>query len=250
MWQSFLSFKNEVQFAVRQKILKDFKIRKKLPVVRPDPSEEVFYSKLIHSILPKQLCDSYSCVWDVGCRDWSYVNSLAKSFSNATLFGVEVDSSRRYWNFYRRQDYIESSAEALRKAGKNIQCFYKDFRNIYTIPKKENQNKAAFCFFFPFVSDDPCLSWGLPRHFVCFKELLIHTLKLADPKQILLFSSHQGEWEFQLARQAYEELNIKTKTQIIKSEEHFIPSQLLPAKVLTFSFPHDVYVIASFPDLR
>jgi hypothetical protein len=159
---------------------------------------------------------------DVGCRNWSYVPALAHFFQNAQLTGIEVDGWRRYWNLYRRIDMARAYAYQLRKEGRQIQVLEKDFRevNAVSIPGKKI-TQSVFCFFFPFLSENPCFKWGLPSRFVNFTDLLKHAQNLAESmnSKPRFISSHQGEWEAEEAQKIYSQLKIPIQKKSVSVEE-------------------------------
>ena len=79
--------------------------------------------------------------------------------------------------------------------------------------------RRAFLLFFPFVSENPCLKWGLPKSFADFPSLLRQALRLSPGAQPLLLSTHQGEWEAEIARESYRGLGISVRKSRIEAEE-------------------------------
>ncbi len=170
---------------------------------------------------------------DVGCRNWSYAAALGEAFPRARLLGVEVDGGRRYWDLYRRRDLAEAYASDLRKNGREAKCLFRDFRKISKVDLPRGE-QVAFCFFFPFVSARPCVKWGLPLQFVAFDSLLEHSRTISEKSMIM--SCHQGEWEAEIAKQAYESNRI-TADQIVIAPDEFTglwPAQH-PIHILTYS---------------
>jgi hypothetical protein len=186
-----------IQFSLRQKAWGRLKLRRRLPEARSEASELELYlhfTQLARSCTPTS---ATSDVIDVGCRNWSYVGALRQAFPNARLLGIELDGYRRYFNLFRRIDFARAFAKHA-----DAQVFHADFLSL----SKGSLNlgpSPLFVFFFPFVSDHPCLKWGLPTQYVDFLECLRHARALAAEGPFAILSVHQGEWEGELAAKIY-----------------------------------------------
>jgi hypothetical protein len=78
-----------------------------------------------------------------------------------------------------------------------------DFRDV-SPEALAPESRAVCCFFYPFVSEDPCQGWGLPARFARYEELLSHARKMMEgAASAALVACHQGEWEAERARQIY-----------------------------------------------
>lgn len=207
---------NSLKFVLRQRIWGEIRLRRSLPPPASGKhieNERAFYKKLICRVFTHEERVKFSQVWDIGCRNWSYAPALAETLPNAELVGVEVDGSRRYWNLFRRKDQVQSQVDELLLAGKRARCMFEDFK---TVPLGPIEGKALFCFFYPFVSEEPCLKWGLSLEFVDFGALLKHAL--TQPNSVL-FSVHQGEWEAEIARKVYRDLGLEYKELVVPVEQ-------------------------------
>ncbi|HAR42111.1 MAG TPA: hypothetical protein DCS07_05690 [Bdellovibrionales bacterium] len=233
------SFLNQISLKLRHRFWGNWQLRSGLPTVQPqEPArlkERQFYDLVLKRAFSPDEAQRQNLVLDVGCRNWSYLASIADFFQNAQLEGVEIDSLRRYWNLYRRVDYANAYAQAFRKQGRQIECFADDFLK-FAWRKAPRGKPPLFCFFFPFVSENPCLQWGLPRQYADFGALVEHASKLANSnyQDAQFFSLHQGEWEGVLARAIYLEQGVEiTSEGVISADEfkNFWPS------------PHDVWFI-------
>jgi hypothetical protein len=211
---------NELQFSVRERYLGQVALRRGLPSLPPLPpsltAEQRYYTQVLRRAFglgfpgsgstetrQKEAVPPIQLLIDVGCRNWSYARALAEFFPHAELSGVDVDGARRYWNLYRRIDVANAHAAALANQGHVAKAECKDFQNLRELP---SEKITLFTFFFPFVSENPCLGWGLPARFVNFQQLLRHSVRLADAAQTPgahWISAHQGEWEAEEARLAY-----------------------------------------------
>ena len=236
----------EFQFRFRDQIVGKWKLRSGLPRIAPDsPSarrEQAFYELILKRAFPDPAESRFTTVWDVGCRNWSYAPALERFFEkNALLIGVEVDGSRRYLNLYRRRDFAEAHADRLRSKGRTAQFIAKDFRQVQVRAQTEIKTQAdlspklLFCFFYPFVSEHPCLKWGLPSGFSNFSELLVRASEITNESQAhgKILSLHQGEWELDLALAAFQKVGLTVQTKKIASEEW---RGLWPS-------PHDAFIL-------
>lgn len=221
-----------VQFGLRERALGRLPLRTSLPkpVVNPQViAEREFYRHMLGRALGEQGARDVGSVWDIGCRNWSYAWALAEFFPRARLYGVEVDAHRRYWNLHRRKDIARAYTQELKWAGKQAQCLFEDFRRVSVSDSLLFGESAVFCSFFPFVSADPCLSWGLPARYADFASLLKHALsesRIARAKPTFI-SCHQGEWEAEIALGAYSACGIEVAQAVIPVEEvrEFWPSE-------------------------
>ncbi len=221
---------NELQFGLREKVLGKIVLRKSLPRLAQGYSveqERNFYRLVLtRGLAPLNQNHLFSYVTDVGCRNWSYAHALADFFPQAQITGVDVDGFRRYWNLYRRIDHAQAYAGDLRRRGREVQAYAKDFRDFYLPP---SPSQVLFTFFFPFVSENPCLKWGLPARFVNFPLLLKHSLILqwiSLAQGATWLSAHQGEWEASEARKAYTRAGLDWREIVLSLEEtrEFWPS--------------------------
>lgn len=221
---------NELQFTLRKKLFGPLVIRRGSPsasLLKTSPEELSFYEMILSRSIEQKNAQSIRQVIDVGCRNWSYVQALSDQFKAAHLLGVEVDGYRRYWNLYRRIDLAQGFADQAKRPGRRVQALSLDFREVST-PK--TGGPLIFTFFFPFVSEYPCLRWGLPSRFMGFSDLLRHALKLRPARlnqKTLWLSAHQGEWEAEIAKNAYSEVGLTPKEFIfsVSETEKYWPSQ-------------------------
>lgn len=206
---------NRIQYGIRESTWGGAKLRSGLPRVdaSADRPELEFYRLVLRAARGDQPEAGVSEVWDIGCRNWSYARALSERFPGAELIGVEADGKRRYWNLYRRMDVALAYAKAV--PGARARCLFSDFRDVSL---SEARPGALFCFFFPFVSENPCLSWGLPLRFAQFGSLLAHARKVPGAR---ILSCHQGEWEGELARRAWGENGFSVSVQSVLEPEFF-----------------------------
>jgi hypothetical protein len=218
----------EARFELRRRLWGRLRFRASEP--RPvdeagTRAERAFYARVLSLGAPPERRARARLAWDIGCRNWSYARAIADAFPAATLIGVEVDGGRRYWNLHRRGDLARVHARETGRAS----CFLGDFRAAPARP----EHPQAFCFFFPFVSRDPCVGWGLPPRFACFTELLAHAKRIARSPEDWVLSCHQGEWEAELAREAYRAAGFSYRETVLGTEE---------LRALEWPAPHAVHV--------
>ncbi|MCM2324511.1 MAG: hypothetical protein NDJ90_14730 [Oligoflexia bacterium] len=227
---------NAVTFSLREQLLGRLRLRAgapRLPAEKSLAGEHAYYRLLLSRISesdPGLLQAIDACV-DVGCRNWSYAPALARFFPRADLLGIELDGGRRYWNLYRRRDFADAFARrAAEQSGRGASCLFRDFTSVGAdelrarLPRLAEATHAPgallFTFFYPFVSERPCLKWGLPASFAGFSPLLRHARELAPRRSALvLLSAHQGEWERELALRAYAEAGLETRSTLIPAKE-------------------------------
>lgn len=188
--------------------------------------ERRFYTEVLKRALgaDSREAELYQEVVDIGCRNWSYAQSLAAFFPKAKLTGIEVDGGRRYVNLYCRRDQARAYAHELCQKGREAWYWEGDYLDF---DPHSVATPAVFTFFYPFVSDNPCLKWGLPVQFADFYKLLLHTKELVKKSQKnvkgdgegLIVSLHQGEWEAIEARKHYTKENLSVKEFYIPSAE-------------------------------
>ncbi|MGE4234402.1 MAG: hypothetical protein AB7F43_13835 [Bacteriovoracia bacterium] len=194
------NLKNELAFRFRSKFLGKIPLRHSAPEFKPDPQEIKVYDSVLDAAgLPRH----FERVIDVGCRNWSYLPSLISHF-DSSFIGVEVDVFRRNLNMHRRLDYLKAAVSYAKKMGVEAGFAAQDFRKL----RFRETKSTLVLFFFPFVSSNPCLKWGLPTSFSDFSELVEAAKKIPGITHIA--SVHLGNWELSLAEKAYRECGLTT----------------------------------------
>ena len=196
-------------FELRNRFLGKVHLRAGLPYVSLDETpEHRFYELILARVFTREEIESVDAVLDVGSRNGSYLPALARSCPHAQIIGVELDGGRRYWNGFRRADFGEAYAKALREQGREAEYFWDDIRKLSASTLKlRPQGAVLVSLFYPFVSVDPCISWGLPAQYADFNSVLqsLQTLTREIPEtSFQALSIHQGEWERDQARSVYE----------------------------------------------
>lgn len=197
---------NELLFSFRKEVSSKFRLRQKPPSPVIHPGELAFYELLLQSGIPPELSSRVSHCIDIGCKNWSYLPALLKHFPAAALTGVEVDPYRRYGNLYLRGDYARAQVKAAEAQGRIAEFIPGDFCEISS-KARETKGITLFCLFYPFLSKNPCLKWGLPLRFSNYESLLEKILSQTSPRAFL-FSVHQGEWEGEIAEEHYLKRNL------------------------------------------
>jgi len=236
-----------LQFRLRRDVFGRIKVRPGLPAPVAGAGverERGFYSLVCEKAFDLETRARVALVWDIGCRNWSYARALAAAFPRANLIGVEVDGGRRYWNLHRRMDMAAAHAVDLVRHGRGARCVFRDFRELHLESLAADpglgagdsgrlRSIQAFGFFFPFVSPRPCVRWGLPPDYADFRSLLEHAGNSAGPK--IFLSTHQGEWEAEIASKAYLEMGLEPRESVLQPTEF---SGLWPS-------PHPVHVLSA-----
>lgn len=207
-------------------------LRRGLPAPTSGPQfvgEHAFYRLVLGQARQYTDLARVEQVFDVGCRNWSYVRALAEAFPKARLFGVEVDGGRRYVNLYRRIDMARAHAAELCAQGRAAEVIYGDFRHLdlsavcddhEVLTSGSSFGAVAFCFLFPFVSTRPCRRWGLPSSFANFEELLSRASVMGPCRGKRIFvSCHQGDWEAEIAREAWAGAGFSPRESILRHQQ-------------------------------
>ncbi len=198
-----------LQFFLRKRLFGRWRLRRGLPRLPPltdHVGELAYYGLLLRSAMPAQERLAVKRVFDMGCRNWSYVAALAHAFPNAELVGIEVDGYRRYWNLFRRADYARAYAAQLTPPARVI---LGDGRQQPLAPAPAGI--TLYCLLFPFLHPNPCRRWGLPTYFADYPALLRHTMQLSSGAETRWLAVHQGSWEAEVARPMYRQLGLSLR---------------------------------------
>ena len=124
---------------------------------------------------------------DVGSGSFWYVAALQAFFAPRRLEGYEVEGFRRYLNGRTRLD----SAQGYAQPWPQTRYHVTDYRQV-------RQTAALVTCWFPFVSAEPLLSWGLPLNLLKPQELFqqINCNLTADGR---FFMVNHGPTEAQVA---------------------------------------------------
>lgn len=218
-------------FKIRNQFWGKLKLRAKLPQPKLSflgTNEHEFYKLLIDSVTSESLRDQFSCVVDVGCRNWSYVAALADSFRFAELIGIELDGGRRYYNLHRRIDMANAFAAELlfsadpNKLGRLARAVHADFLDFEFddyVGSNHDKNNTLFTFFFPFVSVNPCKKWGIPKQYSDFDTVISRATEQCGASNLL--SAHQGEWEASIAQNVYEKHKLSVQHKVVNPPKYW-----------------------------
>lgn len=141
-------------------------------------------------------------ILDIGSKNWFYVEGKYNFFKynnqekNIFMTGIEIDAHRLYTDFYSRQDY------AL--------YYIKNLENCKYIAGDVMRHKGQYDFitwFFPFVTSEPLLNWGLPLKFYKPEKMLDHVFSLLKPDGTLIILN-QGKEEYIKQEELLKKLNI------------------------------------------
>lgn len=198
---------------LRNRTYGKWELRGGLPLPNSEITPEVqFYALVLQQAVPegrpKRPVDH---VFEVGCRNWSYLPAVGRFFEGKAqrLTGVELDGGRRHYNGYRRIDYARAQAAAFNAAvpaGPLAEARYADFLGLRA--PAAGEGARGLVSFFPFVSEGPARAWGVPpRPFADFPRFLRHACEggFVRSKGDFVLTVHQGEWEAEIAARAYSE---------------------------------------------
>jgi hypothetical protein len=203
----------QISFQVRNRWLGRIRLRRGFPTrAISETPEHRFYQMLLSTALSGDELHRMEHVVDIGSRNGSYLSALAQACPAAAVRGVELDGGRRYWTGFRRADEGEAYARGLRENGRDAKYLWADFRDLSSDALGLSAKASILMtLFYPFVSEDPCRSWGLPSHYADFNSLLLHLqcVSRANPgAETVLIAAHQGEWEADIARKCYAALGL------------------------------------------
>ena len=230
---------NAFQFSVRNHLTGRLELRPGLPEPLESAGERSFYRMALEAALPEG-GDFADQILDIGCRNWSYAGSLAEFFPHARISGIELDPGRRYWNLYRRGDAAEAFARKIRGGGREARFIPGNFLK-WDSRRLGLASAESLCvtFFYPFVSERPCLKWGLPECYGHFDQLIAHAAGLVrgTGDRSAIVSCHQGEWEAEIAAQSYARAGLSFDLNVIA------------ASAFAGSWPslHDAHVFCAGP---
>ena len=162
---------------------------------------------------------------DAGAKNWSYVEALyatlSKHAEDFQLDGVELDGYRLYADFHTRRSYAEAFIRPLPKASYHVADIL-SWKGEYDVISS----------FLPFVVEEPCLAWGLPRrHFQ--PEAYLHRLaSLLAPGGLLLILN-QGESEAEVQARLLAEVAPELEVQALGA---------LPPSFLSYRYPRFGFV--------
>lgn len=134
-------------------------------------------------------------ILDIGSKNWFYARGEYSFFKykskekNILLNGIEIDAYRVYTNLHSRYDL----------AMYNI----KELDNTFYIVGDLLEHREKYDFiiwFFPFVTIEPLLNWGLPLD--CFKpeKMLLHAYSLLNNGgKMLIVNQDENEYRIQHA---------------------------------------------------
>jgi hypothetical protein len=220
------NYLNQIEFALRKNLLGRIRLRPDSPQViisEGVQNEHRYYHLLLSRVFQNDSSEKITHLIDIGCRNWSYAKSLADFFPQASLIGIEVDGGRRYWNLHRRIDFAQAYVDHLVSLGREAKVWQGDFLDFSLNLKSNHLNNTQILFtcFYPFLSENPCLKWGLPLKYVHFENLILHGYHLSKKYHLksAWLSCHQGEWEADEARCIYQKLGFLLKEIRVNSEE-------------------------------
>jgi hypothetical protein len=158
-------------------------------------------------------------VLEPGCQDFARLPSLRAYFRNRGLdpriTGLEVDAYPLLAGFHSRADkarYYLSLARGAREDRYLAQDFF----------RWEKSAELLLCFY-PFVSTNPALAWGLPKEFGAPAEW-VRAFERCLPTGGRLLVVHQGPWE----EEAFDEARRGSKLSLLDRRPVDCPFYPLP----------------------
>jgi len=224
------------QFSCKQKTIasereKEYLEKYHLQRLKDNSKKRIYLENLsiiefFESYLNLEEANSEIKILDIGSKNWFYAEGEYKffkynSFEKAiSLTGIEIDAYRLYMDLHTRSDYASYYISNLN----NVEYIAGDFMS-------HQGSYDYMTWFFPFVTEEPLLNWGLPLKFFRPQNMLKHAYSLLKPNGILIIVN-QGKKEY------IEQEKLLTKLNIPYSKEGSFESIFLD-----FSFERYVTVI-------
>ncbi len=142
-------------------------------------------------------------VLDVGSKNWHYIEALHNFFKNkapnVSINGIEIDAYRMYINFHTRYDYAMHRISHM----PNVSYIAAD-----VLEHKDKYDDIMV--FYPFVTPEPLMSWGLPLSKLKPIELIKHLYDILNPGGRILIVN-QFEDEYTLIKTILDDLKCEYK---------------------------------------
>ncbi|MCO5143502.1 MAG: hypothetical protein M9962_10475 [Oligoflexia bacterium] len=132
----------------------------------------------------KEESERFKTILEVGGQDFSRYPAYRTFFSKSQITGIELDAFPILHNLHSRMDKANYYL-SLFKASDNFIC-----ADFFQWTKKYD----LILFFYPFVSENPALQWGLPKDYANPEKLISSIHKGLNNKGEALLV-HQGDWE-------------------------------------------------------
>ena len=203
--------------ALRNWAYSRLRLRPSLPSLSefsPNTGESKLYRSILEAAVSQEARQSITGWIDVGCRNWSYLPGILQGLpSLREAWGIELDPGRIYWNGFYRGDYAQAAAQHWSNEQRAIRFLPGDFSQLPLTDRiggsllNQRPSETLVTHFFPFVSEGPCRSWGLPTRYADFKPLIEQTCALQRSLtrgSLRWLSLHQGEWEAEIARKQWQ----------------------------------------------
>ena len=141
-------------------------------------------------------------ILEPGCQDFSRLPALRAFFRKQgvrpRITGLELDPFPLLHDFHSRMDKAKYYMSCEKSADRYIGADFFRWEEVVDL----------VCCFYPFVSTDPALAWGLPARFGDPKPLVQSFLRNLRADALLLVV-HQGEWEEEDFDRAREGLGLR-----------------------------------------
>lgn len=164
--------------------------------------ENLYILELLESAISVDTTNQPISILDIGSKNWFYATGQHQFFKHNSfekeimLTGIEIDAYRVYSSFFSRYDSAQNNIKNLKKtlyiAGDLLTHF----------------NKYDYItWFFPFLTKEPLLNWGLPLELYKPEQMLLHAYNLLN-KDGTMIIMNQGEEEYQIQKTLLRNNNI------------------------------------------
>lgn len=167
----------------------------------------------LERLLPQPI--SPATVLEPGCQDFARLPALSAFFPKALITGVEIDPYPVLRGFHSRFD----KAEYYRSLGADPGRHHYRAGDFF----RWHEPADLVIAFYPFVSANPALAWGLPKEFGRPEPWIASFRRNLKPGGTLVVV-HQGEWE----QEAFDEARRGKTLELVKREDLTCPFYPLP----------------------
>ncbi|OGI02173.1 MAG: hypothetical protein A2Y25_04860 [Candidatus Melainabacteria bacterium GWF2_37_15] len=194
----FKNLHNEIDFFFRKNIKLSRKIKENI-----EQTETSHITEWLQNLINVE--KNNIKILDIGAKNWYYVKELYNFFKfnnfekEIWLDGIEIDAFRVYIDLHTRYDHAMYYSKDL----KNCRYIAGDFL-------KHNEKYDYITWFYPFVTENPLLEWGLPLSTFRPLEMLQHAVASLKPGGIIIIKN-QDEKEYIIQENLFQQLNVSYK---------------------------------------
>ncbi len=150
--------------------------------------ENLTVLEILENYFPQTKIKQDEHILDVGAKNWHYIEALYNFFKNkapsVSISGIEIDAYRMYINFHTRYDYAMHRINHM----PNVHYIVGD-----VLEHKDKYDNILV--FYPFVTPEPLVRWGLPLSKLKPEQLIKHLYDIVNPNgSILIVNQFENEY--------------------------------------------------------